>query len=228
VLASRFDDVKKIITVLLVISAQFAVGQSADYPVNHPAYYLLDYSAATGEKPFFTKMKPYSRQKGIELLKANNAKGFNSNYLFMDSREWSGDSTKSKKSLGRFFQYPADTYSVSEKGFDLHINPVLHFRVGKDSQTDATLFENNRGVELRARIDDRIAIYSMLSENQTMFPAYVNAYRDSVGAIPQEGFWKAYGDGASDFFRAEGYVDVGVTDHVSLQLGYGRHFIGFR
>ncbi|MEQ9229646.1 MAG: hypothetical protein RIF46_03120, partial [Cyclobacteriaceae bacterium] len=81
-------------------------------------------------------------------------------------------------------------------------------------------------MELRARIDDRIAIYTMLSENQTVFPNYVNNYRDSIGAIPYEGFWKLFGDTGSDFFRAEGYVDVGVTDHVSIQMGYGRHFIG--
>lgn len=218
---------KKTLLVLFVLCATAVFGQSADYPINHPAYYLLDQAAATGEAPFFTKIKPYSRQKGIQLLQSTNATGFNATYLYQDSREWSGDSTRSTKPvLGRLFQYPTDLFAASDDGFDLHVNPVVHFRLGRDSQSDAMLFENNRGMELRARIDEKIAVYTMLSENQTVFPAYVNAYRDSIGAIPQEGFWKLYGDAGSDFFRAEGYVDVGVTDHVSLQLGYGRHFIG--
>lgn len=202
--------------------------QSADYPLGHPAYLLLDYARGTSEKPFFTKFKPYSRQRAIEYVQITSPEGnFNRTYLEQDSREWSGDSTRSKKSIGPFFTYPADLYSAKAEGFDLHVNPVLHFRVGQDSRgTSGMLFENNRGMELRARIDNKIALYTMLSENQTLFPEYVNQYRDSLGAIPGEGFWKLYGDRASDFFRAEGYVDVGVTDHVSLQLGYGRHFIG--
>lgn len=207
-----------------MISGLFVRAQSADYPLNHPAYDFLAISAAKESGSFFTKIKPYSRKKSIEQVKDSNAPFVY--YLNMDSREWSNDSTKSQKAVGKFFQYPADLYSVKSEGFDLHVNPVLHFRLGKDSQLNQVLYENNRGLELRARIDDRIAVYTMLSENQTFFPAYVSDVRDSVGAIPGEGFWKLYTDGGSDFFRAEGYVDVGVTDHVSLQLGYGRHFIG--
>ncbi len=209
--------------VLLLGGSLWSLAQSADYPLNHPAYSILDYASSKQQQNYFSKVKPYSRQKSIRYLKAT---GLGSSYLFQDSREWSGDTTQSKKALGKFYQYPADLYAVSTEGFDLHVNPVLQFRLGQDSQSDGLLYENNRGMELRARIDDRIAIYTMLSENQTVFPNYVNNYRDSIGAIPYEGFWKLFGDTGSDFFRAEGYVDVGVTDHVSIQMGYGRHFIG--
>ncbi len=207
-----------------MLLATLSYGQSVDYPLNHPAYSILDANAAKSENPFFTKIKPYSRQSGIRLL--GDQDGALSDYLRRDSREWSGDSTKSKKSLGRFYEYPADLYSTKSEGFDLHINPVLHFRVGQDSRSEGTLYENNRGIEVRALIDDKIAIYSMISENQTLFPDYVNSYRDSLGVIPYEGFWKLTGARGSDFFRAEGYADVGVTDHVSVQMGFGRHFIG--
>lgn len=227
---SRFGIVKRVVPLIFLLSVHFGYSQSTDYPLNHPAYSSADYWAAKGSTNFFTKFKPYSRSKTIELLKTqkmnNGVRGFNSNYLFQDSREWSEDSTKSQRSVGRFFEYPADLYSARTKGFDLHVNPVVHLRVGNDSRSDATLFENNRGFELRAQIDDKIAIYTMLSENQTQFPAYVNDVRDSVGSIPQEGFWKLFGASGSDFFRAEGYVDVGVTEHVSVQMGYGRNFIG--
>ncbi|MCP4456503.1 MAG: hypothetical protein GY816_00510, partial [Cytophagales bacterium] len=215
---------------IFLLGVHFGFCQSADYPVNHPAYTISDYWAANGGTNFFTKFKPYSRSKTIELLKGQQVnagvQGFNTNYLFQDSREWSGDSSKSQKSAGRFYEYPADLYSAKTKGFDLHVNPVVHLRVGKDSRSSARLYENNRGIELRAQIDDKIAVYTMLSENQTQFPVYVNDVRDSIGSIPQEGFWKLFGKTGSDFFRAEGYVDVGVTDHVSIQMGYGRHFVG--
>lgn len=215
---------KKVLFLLIALQAWSAHSQSADYPLNHPAYTILDRSAAEANTPFFTKIKPYSRKQAINQI--SGKQGYNYVYLRMDSREWSGDSTQSSKAIGRFYQFPADLLSVNEKGFDLHVNPVLHFRGGQDSNLNSTLFEINRGVELRALIDDKIAVYTMLSENQTRYPNYINQLRDTLGAIPYEGFWKVYGDNISDFFRAEGYVDVGVTDHVSVQMGFGRHFIG--
>ena len=226
---SRFGFVKKALLLFLVFSSVAGLGQSADYPLNHPAYSIADYLVTTGNKLFFTKFKPYGRKKTIGLTGMRMADGisdFNKNYLLQDSREWSNDSTKSQKTLGRFYRHPADLYSVKTKGLDLHVNPVVHLSVGQDSRSSTTLYENNRGIELRATIDEKIAIYTMLSENQTQFPAYINEVRDSVGSIPQEGFWKLFGKYGSDFFRAEGYVDVGVTEHVSLQMGYGRHFVG--
>lgn len=220
---------KKVLSFIFLLSGHLGFSQSTDYPLNHPAYSISAYWSAKGTTAFFTKFKPYSRSKTIDLLKAQQPggiQGINTNYLFQDSREWSDDSTKSQKSVGRFFEYPADLYTTSTKGFDLHINPVIHFRVGKDSRLGAILYENNRGLELRTQIDEKITVYTMLSETQTQFPVYVNDVRDSVGFIPQEGFWKLFGASGSDFFRAEGYVDVGATEHVSIQMGYGRHFVG--
>lgn len=221
---SRFDRVKKLLFITNVLFSLTLLSQSADYPLNHLAYQILDYQAAKGENTFFTKIKPYSRQSGIRQVKDQN--GFNADYLRLDSREWSNDSTRSKKNLGRFLEYPADFYVVQSDGLDLHLNPVWHFRYGNDSRSPTYLYEFNRGVELRATIDKKIAVYTMISENQSIFPDYINAYRTNVGAVPQEGFWKPYGDYGTDVFRAEGYVDVGATDHISIQLGYGRHVIG--
>lgn len=199
--------------------------QSSDYPLGHPAYLHLDKFSAQSGSRLWTKIKPYSRQKAIDAI--GSKEDFRFDYMRLDSREWSGDSTLSKRPFGRFYRYRTDLYAVEDEGFDLHVNPVMHFRVGKDSNLGSMLFENNRGMEFRARIDDRIALYSMISENQTLFPDYINQYRMRNGAIPGEGFWKAYGDnGATDFFRAEGYLDVGATEHVSVQVGFGRHFIG--
>lgn len=208
---------------LLCLVSTLSFGQSVDYPLNHPAYSILDGVSVKSEDVFFSKIKPYSRKRGIEILQNENAL---ESYLRLDSREWSGDSTKAKKSLGKFFHYSADLYTAEGNGFDLHVNPVVHSRVGSDSRSENTLYEFNRGIEVRALIDKKIGVYTMISENQSVFPDYINSYRDSLGAIPYEGFWKTTGTSGSDFFRADGYVDVGVTDHVSLQLGFGRHFIG--
>ena len=216
---------KNLFFVVSIAGSLFLAAQSADYPLNHPAYSILDYYVINGNGPTFSKIKPYSRQVAIESLRGVD--GYIADFLRSDSREWSNDSVRSKSPVWRFYRYPVDMYEAKVSGFDLHINPIVHFQFGKDSRSDQMLYENNRGIEVRATIDDKIGIYTMLSENQTLFPTYINEFRDEYGAIPQEGFWKLYNNGpASDFFRAEGYVDVGVTDHVSLQMGYGRHFIG--
>jgi hypothetical protein len=216
---------------IFLLFSTLALAQSADYPLNHPAYNQLDYWRTTRGQNFFTKVKPYARQQTFKYLKGfseeDAVRAFNLSYLAQDSREWSGDSTQSKKPLGRrYYQYPADLYAVGQPDFDLHVNPVIQFRFGQDSQSESFLYDNTRGLEIRGRIDNKVAFYTLLAENQIRYPAYINAYRDSLGVIPQEGFWKAYGDGSTDFFRAQGYIDFGLTQHISAQVGYGRHFIG--
>ena len=44
--------------------------------------------------------------------------------------------------------------------------------------------------------------------------------------MPFEGFWKRYDDTGVDFLRAQGYVDFGLSNSISAQFGYGKHFIG--
>lgn len=211
-----------------LLNVAFVHGQKTDIPLGTIQYELLDrYEVTSGELRFNT-FKPFERRLA-PATDTNNKDEFNQAYLRLENRELHSDSLlgKSEKPfLKRFFQYESDFVSVRTPDFDFHLNPQLHFAIGRDPEVSENLFINTRGVELRGSIDNKVSFYTSLQENQLRLPAYVQGVQDTVGIIPYEGFWKAYNGDAYDFLRAEGYVDFGLTKHMNAQFGFGRHFVG--
>lgn len=200
-----------------------ASSQSADLPIGHPTYQLMDQADIEGEASFYSTFKPYSRKSVYDFL-GNNS----DTYLRKELKEYSMDSTKSAKPfLKKLFVYPEDFFYYHDEKLDLHVNPVLHLSLGNSNETGSeTLFVNTRGVEVRGTIDEKVAFYTFLSENQARYPQYVNSIRDSTLVVPYEGFWKQFSGSGVDFLRAQGYIDFGVSQSISAQLGYGKHFVG--
>ncbi len=202
-----------------IFVSQFLLAQSTYFPLGHPVYLILDREDIKSDNNFNTKFKPYSRRKVCDFLKGDNA------YLNQEYTEYSLDSTKSTNPfLKRFYRYKADFYRHQDP--DLHVNPVIQFSVGRTNDGTGTLFVNSRGIEIRGTIDKKIAFYTNLTENQARYPGYVNAVRDSTLTIPYEGFWKQFNGSGVDFLRTFGYIDFGISKHISAQLGYGKHFVG--
>ncbi|GAB4233201.1 MAG: hypothetical protein Tsb0034_06340 [Ekhidna sp.] len=183
---------------------------------------MVEIKDITSENSFSTSIKPFSRSSTADFLDVGPG-----SYLSLEMRPHSPDSTQSKKSfLNKLFQNPADFYAFQNDNLDLHVNPVLQFSFGKTNDDISTTYVNTRGIEIRGVLDKKIAFYTFLTENQVRYPEYINQVRDSTLVVPLEGFWKRYNDTGVDFFRAQGYVDFGISQSVSAQLGYGKHFVG--
>ncbi len=199
-----------------------SLSQSTDFTLDHPAYEKVEMNDIRKEEGFNTSIKPYSREATYGFLGANSG-----SYMLKEMREYSLDSTRSKKPiLKKLYEYPADLYHYSDKKLDLHVNPALQFSVGRANDGTGTLFVNSRGVEIRGRLDKKVAFYTYLTENQAQYPQFINDVRDSTIVIPFEGFWKQYNNTGVDFLRAQGYIDFGLSKSISAQLGFGKHFIG--
>ncbi|VXD18605.1 hypothetical protein [Marinoscillum sp. 108] len=222
------------ISVLLTLSISYLGAQSTDIPLNAPAYHILDEWDVKAEKSVFTTLKPISRRYFAESIEAgaagsSRADVWDKAYLERETRAYQDSVEENEKPLfGRFFQYPADVFSVGQEDFDLHVNPVIVLGLGRetDSRFDKPIFENYRGLELRGRVDNKVSFYTLLTENQARYPNYVQQVTDSTLAVPYEGFWKAYNNTGVDFLRAQAYIDFNVSKHISAQFGYGKHFIG--
>ena len=217
---------------LIVFVISMGQAQTTDLPLNSYPYDLLDEFAILSGETDFSSFKPYSR-KVIQKLNFSSdltkVQQFNRNYLQIENREYLQDTLigKTEKPIWkRFFTYESDFVSVRTPSFDLHVNPQLQFAVGRDNSLSQNLYINTRGLELRGTIDKKISFYTSLQENQMRLPGYVQSVQDTVGLIPYEGFWKQFDEDAYDFLRAEGYVDFGISPHISAQFGFGRHFIG--
>jgi hypothetical protein len=66
----------------------------------------------------------------------------------------------------------------------------------------------------------------MIADNQFRYPKYVSDKISSLGAVPNEAFWKSYNKTGYDFFTAKGYINFKLTDHVKVKFGYDKNFIG--
>lgn len=221
----------------LLVSHQ-AAGQSANIPLWKDYYHLLDrYEIKSGSMhdAYFSTFKPTQRQSVAVFVDSVEAAGvfesaadqFNLQYLKQDNWEFFGDAPPSQRPVfNTFYKTPSDAFFVREEGVDLHISPVFQFDAGYDAETESAPFINTRGIVVRGLLDDRIGFYTYITENQAVFPGYVQRWTDRWHVVPGEGFWKRFGTEGVDYITANGYVTVNATKHLHLQAGHDKLFVG--
>lgn len=224
-----------ILFVLIFISTLKLNAQSAFVPISDYYSHLIDRLEIKGRDfnpALHTSFKPYQRSSVAGLIDSsavdfNIVDQENIAYLKTDNWEFYKDAAKSDKELfNKFYKRKPDFISADMKGFQLHASPIIYFGVGRDTQSASTPYINSRGFEIRGYIDDKITFYTYLTENQAVYPKYVQDRTLEVGVVPNEGFWKSFGDNGVDFFDARGYIQFNATKHISLQLGHDKNFIG--
>jgi hypothetical protein len=155
---------------------------------------------------------------------------YNMRRALVNSLEWvSGDlgAFKSKRPWGKtFYQTPGTLFEVHVKDFDLALNPVLQFVVGKEKDYDETLFLNTRGIRVRGRIANKIGFDSYVTDNQERDPLYVQDWEKKFQSVPGEGYYKYFKTSGYDYFDARGYFTFGVTKYIDVSFGYDKNFIG--
>lgn len=227
------------IALFLLFLPFLAFSQSNFAPLNEDYYHWIDRNeirTGTVRSELFTSLKPYKRSDIVTFLDSAR-KGVgqtgvdfaNYQYLLNDNWEWAppGQGDNKKPILKYFYRKKSDLYSHHTEDFDLHVNPVIYFGLGKDSERDDRLMTNTRGVEVRGMIDNKVGFYTYLTDNQVVLPGYVWSEVGRTDVIPHEGFWKEYLEGkGADYLQARGYITADVTKHINVQLGHDRFFIG--
>lgn len=206
--------------------------QSVYAPLNQDYYHLIDRQEVLNKdfsSTIHSSFKPYQRVDIYNSVDSISTNEVNENFLLTDNWEYGSEElARSKKPfLKWFYQTKPDLYQVNTKDFMLKVNPVLYLAAGHDTQTQGTPFLNTRGVEIRGSIDEKIGFYSFVGENQALFPQYVQNYTTDFGVVPNEAFWKKYGEeGGVDFLTARGYFTFQATKHIGFQFGHDKNFIG--
>ena len=131
-----------------------------------------------------------------------------------------------------FYRTPANLYETRSRFFDLKVNPVLNFKMASERDDAQLIFLNQRGVDLRGSIDNRVYFQTNILETQARFPEYVNTRIQQDKAIPGTGLFKSYNSivfkikNGYDYLNAQGFVGFNITPHIGMQLGNGQHFVG--
>ncbi len=228
-----------VLPLILLLALQSAEAQSTFQPINAFNNYQLDRMDIGGDQPnISTALKPVSRLDLFQGTKRNE-ETFTSKFLKTELFEYPLYDTaldhqmviavyrspwyKFKK---RIYATEAALYSQKMRDLTLAINPVLGISGGRDFESEASTFQNTRGVEVRGMIDNKLGFYSLLTENQFRFPNFYNQTIDSTGVIPGNGFHKKFGSNARDFFLAKGYLTFSPIKHLAMQFGHDQNFIG--
>jgi hypothetical protein len=140
---------------------------------------------------------------------------------------------RSKKQILKWlYPSPANLLEVNTPAFHLRVNPLLNIQYGNDRYDTNPYFQYQRGVELRAGVDDRIFVYMNVLENQIQPLDYLQDWYNEYLAIPGASNAKPWrsnllnNTNGRDFMMSDGYLGFNVTPHVGMQLGYGRNKIG--
>lgn len=158
-----------------------------------------------------------------------------------------GSDVKSKKPiLKEFYQSPNVAYLYDKDDVFISLNPVFNVKAGREIIRDAAgetsqanLITNSRGIELRALIDNKITLYSYITDNAYNTPQYIDEMimAEGSGIFPGETWVKAVkaGEltleqvgqlGTNEFFSARGYIGFAISNHISAQFGHDKNMLG--
>lgn len=231
----------------LLFAPLLALAQPANLPLHSHAGYLVDrleimYSQST---PIHSEVKGFWRNDAAQFaLELDTASVLISprdrrdlQYLADENNEWIPDSSRLSRHSGKpflkvFYQSPANLFEVNSKYFNMRVNPMVNFKLGREKGDAEILFMNQRGLEIRGEVDRKVFFYTNLVESQARFPAYVADRINEFLAVPGAGFFKNYSGSlfhiskGYDFNVATAYVGFQVSKHIGIQLGHGQHFIG--
>lgn len=210
--------------------------------------FIEEIQMVSSDDEFHPAIWPISRLALRDLLiKADSSVSTETNFIASLSNEWfhpdfpdRSEATNSdrlyalseKSFLKHFYHTPGNFFQVDKPDFFLRLNPILNIRYGRETKTKQPVYYNQRGIDIRAGVDDKIFFYTRLFETQGKFAPFLDRYVRKNRAVPGNGFYKLYAydlinlEDGFDFLNADGGISFHISKHVDLSLSHGRNFIG--
>jgi len=215
---------------------------------NYPQLERLDILRGKVSDNFHTANGSITRQQAVEFLedyvtfleeedRIKNERDIEEiNLILEKNSEWAEDENLGDSDYSLFdvfFKKRADFLFVKKKDFSLAINPIINYQqMVEFGNTDQFLFQNRKGIELRASIKDRIGIYSSFTDNQERGPLHHQRYVNRGEAIPNgPTYYKAFkpqkAGNAHDYILANAYVDAEIIENtLNMSFGHNRFHMG--
>ncbi len=252
---------KKSLLLALLACAGIAAGAQTTYlQLGQEDYHLLDrLETRQGflDKNLFLANKPVARKGEVSFLESvrdadlgdgvgNGGIGltridhYNISHAISVSGEWASNGDGAIDSRlpwfkGAFYKKQPDLLHVKTPNFFLAANPVISASfIGQETENgrgQGSGFSSSRGVEVRARIADKIGLYTYFADNQELFPTSVYNYVEDrwrpFTAVPGADYYQNSSNNRYDYLLARGYFDFAVIrDVLNVTAGYDKHFIG--
>lgn len=232
-------------TFLLLLYSSLSIAQNTYLPAdNFEVNHLLDrletkYDAFSNQ--LFLSNKGVARKDVYDFLATFRASGYRSKKTYVDdynifkslseNGEWEsndGDGAAvSKYALGPFYKRQQNMLYVNKRHFFFVLNPILGLNItSEQNPNEKALWSAVEGLQSRGRLGNILGFSFSLTNNNLQAPTYETQYIERWEAIPGAESYHHTAKGYQ-YLQFEGNLDVSlIKDHVSLDVGYGRHFIG--
>ena len=229
---------------ICTLSVVIGYGQNTYLPVNDEAYHLLkrtETKSGVFSNDLFLSNKGVTRQDIYNFLSSFRGSGYYSRETTVDdynifktlseNGEWAvpgGDGAEiSKYALGPFYRRQPDMVYINKHNFFWVLNPVLGFQITSQHRpSEAVLWQATEGLKTRGRVGRWLGFSLALSNNNTRPVSYLQQHIDQWQALPGAGNYQHTAKGYQ-YWQFEGNLDVSlIKDHITLDVGYGKHFIG--
>ena len=236
------------ITLIVVIVTIIQIrGQGVVLPLGNDAYRILErleikYGLQSG---FHSNIKTFDRNAlttfalNLDTASFNFSENYRKDlqFIYLDNNEWLAHEKKEvQKSksplLKHFYKTPANLLETNHSNFYLRAYPMLHLSLGSLKNEEDPYYLFNGGFELRGGIAERVYFYFNLLESQAHYPEYVDQLINERRNIPGQGAFefsrsRLFGfENGYRFLNGQGYLGFNLSEHVGVQLGRGRNFIG--
>ena len=105
-------------------------------------------------------------------------------------------------------------------------SPIINFSMGNELIEGKSTMINTRGIIVEGDLGKTISFYTSFSENQAVFPNYVDAFVRKNTVVPGQGYARYFKETGFDYAMSSGYVSYRANKMFAFQFGHGKHFIG--
>lgn len=116
---------------------------------------------------------------------------------------------------------------IEKEDFNVYIDFLPDFQLGRDFSHDRTTWLNTRGFQVQGNIGRKFSFYTSGYENQSVFPQYLHDYINRNGIIPgtvNDKFGPSRN--AKDWAFASAILNFTPNKYFSFTLGHDKNFIG--
>ena len=232
---------KILVVILALFISQNSLGQGGPEQlssVNYQTLERLEILSGSLKNDIHLTMKPLLREDITNYaLYIDTATTFlltdqdqyNLRHIFRDNNDLVPEEyfeESNKPILNNFYKRPAHLFDIHTDDFSIQVNPIYYGNLSYDNENrDGRGYINTRGASIRATIDNKVSLYTQLTENQVVYPEFLDAFSDSLGVVPGKGFFNRNGT-QLDYFEPKAGVSANVTKHINATLGYDKQFIG--
>lgn len=207
--------IHKIAFVTFCFAFTIAEGQFYNLPNDYFFGLLTEKKLAQKDSSIHSSIKPYI-------------------HFFSDKYKHEADSHKVLKYITEdqfldkvFFDNLIHIKSKDRK-YVLTIDPLLNLEMGRDTEDTIfrKLYTNTRGFVATGSIGKDFYFETMFSENQSLFPEYIETINKETKVVPGQGRWKNFNSRGFDYSFSSGFFSYQVCRNINVQAGHGKHKIG--